>query len=266
MARYAITRLPTPVFNTPHLSHCFGGKDGDTLSLDDQNLMRTVETILFPQTKVEMLEQVAPSIWKIRTDAYNYPGNHYIDDRFVEICEAANRTRSVPPIPTILAQLEKLVGTRYIWGGNWPQGIEHFTHLYPSKTPLRRLPSLIQDTWKFKGVDCTGLFHYVSNGYTERNSSKLVRFGHPVLIEGLGLGEIVSKLHPIDLIVWPGHVVGVFDKKTSIESRLQVGVVKTDLSERLTEIMRERKPINHWNNNQDLSFVIRRWHPDSLKN
>src|ERR1043165_8387947 len=82
--KYAVTQFPTPIFNVPDIAGCFGGFDGKTLPLDNQNLMRTVETVLFPYSKVQLLEQVAQtSIWKIKTDEYPYLGNHYIDVRFV---------------------------------------------------------------------------------------------------------------------------------------------------------------------------------------
>ncbi len=265
--QYAVTQFPTPVFNTSNVSTCFGGDDGDTLALDDQGLMKTVETVLFPQSKIELLEQVAQfSIWRIRTSEYDYGGNYYIDDRFVQLVPNAfgNRTISIPAMPTILSKLDKLVGTRYVWGGNWPQGIDLMSQLYPSRTPLHQLSSLVQDTWKFKGLDCSGLFHYVSGGYTARNTSRLVNFGKAVPIEGLSLSEIISKVNDLDLIVWEGHAIGVFDEKTAIESKVSEGVVKTKLSDRLVEIMKDRKPVNKWNDSEGPRFVIRRWHPDHL--
>jgi hypothetical protein len=264
--RYAVTQFPTPVFNIPNVSACFGGDDGNTLPLDGHGLMRTVETVLFPQTKVELLEQVAPSIWRIRTAEYDYGGDYYIDDRFVQLTPSApaNRSISIPTMPTIITRLAKLERTRYVWGGNWPQGINRMSQLYPSRTSLHQLSALVQDTWKLKGVDCSGLFHYVSEGYTARNTSGLIHFGKAVPIEGLGLHEIIGKVNSLDLIVWEGHVVGIFDEKTTIESKVSEGVVKTKLSNRLAEIMKERKPINGWNDSDGPRFVIRRWHPDSL--
>jgi hypothetical protein len=264
--QYALTQFPTPVFNTPNLSTCFGGVDGDTLPLDDQGLMRTVETVLFPRTKIELLERVAQSsIWRIRTDEYDYGGSYYIDDRFVQLLpNPTDRVVSIPPISTILSKLDNLVGARYIWGGNWPQGIDLMSQLYPSRMPLHRLSGLVQDTWKLKGLDCSGLFHYVSDGYTDRNTSKLVTCGEAINIEGLRLEEIIDKVNSLDLIVWAGHVLGVFDRKTAIESKVPEGVVKAQLSDRLVEIMKDRRPVNSWKDSEGPRFVIRRWHPDNL--
>ena len=123
---------------------------------------------------------------------------------------------------------------------------------------------MLQDNWRLKGVDCSGLFYYVSNGFTARNTSKLLDFGRAVLIEGLSLNEIIDKVNDLDLIVWEGHVVGVLDHKTTIESRSPKGVFTCDLKTRLLEIMNERKPANRWDENEGAGFVIRRWHPDNL--
>jgi hypothetical protein len=260
---YAVTQFPTPVFNTPHIASCFGGNDGNTLSLDHQGRMMSVETVLFPQSKIELLERVEESpIWRIRTSEYSYKGSYYIDERFVQFVPVmpASRPISVPSAATIIARLNALVGTRYIWGGTWPEGIDLVPQLYPSRAPLHQLPSLVQDTWTFKGLDCTGLLHYATNGFTERNSSRLLHFGKPVSIEGLSLSEIISKVKSLDLIVWNGHVVCILDQHTTIESKLSDGgVVKCDLSNRISHIMQELRPVDDWRTTDGPRFVIRRW-------
>jgi hypothetical protein len=265
--RYAVTQGPTPVFNTPNLIDCFGGDDGDTLPLDAQNLMRNIETVLFPRSKVELLERVAKSsIWRIRTDEYPFDGEHYIDDRFIQFSHEnpPKRTFELPPMPEVVEELKRLEGTRYIWGGNWPEGLDLLLRLYPSRTPLVELDPLIQDTWKLKGVDCSGLIHYATKGWTPRNSSALVNFGNPVSIEGLDNDNILSKLRDLDLIVWEGHVVCILNHRTSIESQPAKGVVKLNLSERLAQIMQDRKPVDDWRKSEGLRFVVRRWHPDQF--
>jgi hypothetical protein len=265
--QYALTQHPTPVFNTPHLAKCFGGDDGDTLTLDEQGLMRTVETILFPRSRIELLERiVSSSIWRIRTDEYAYGGNYYVDERFIRFSDGLPPKRSPrpPSLPQIITELERMKGIRYIWGGNWPRGIDVMPHLYPSRTPLKELDPLIHDTWKLKGVDCSGLIYYVTRGWTARNTSALVDFGNPVSIEGLSIEKIISELQDLDLIVWEGHVVCVLNPHTSIESKPMEGVVTFNLLERLAQIMRERRPVNHWKGSEGFTFVVRRWHPDNL--
>jgi hypothetical protein len=260
---YAITQCPTPVFNTPYIATCFGGSDGNTLVLDHAGLMKSVETVLFPHSKIELLERIEQSpIWKIRTSEYSYKGSYYIDERFVQFVPVmpASRTISVPKAADIIARLNALVGTRYIWGGTWPEGIDLIAQLYPSRAPLDQLPPLIRDTWKFKGLDCTGLLHYVTNGFTERNSSRLLHFGKAVPIEGFSVDEIISRVNSLDLIVWNGHAVCILDPYSSIESKLsEGGVVKFDLRERLSQIMQELRPVDDWRTTDGPRFVIRRW-------
>ncbi len=265
---YVLARYPTPVFNTPDLNICFGGKDGDTLSLDSEGLMRTVETILFPHSRLEVLEQVArTSILKIRSEEYPYPGDYYVDSRFIENVSGSPTARvsARPSIPTMISDLVKLEGTPYMWGGNWPQGIPLLPQLYPSKTSFEKLDVLTQNTWQLKGVDCSGLLYYTSNGCTPRNTSDLINVGKPIEVQGLSADEIVEKVEDLDLIVWRGHVICIVGKNEAIESNpKKQGVVINDLSDRLSEIMQQRKPVNDWNGSADPRFVVRRWHPDNV--
>jgi hypothetical protein len=250
---YALTNGPTPVFNTAAIASCFGG---ETLPLDEQGLMRTVETVLFPGTPVELLREYHPHIWEMKTAAYPYEGL-FIDDRFVTKIENvfAGKISALPSRGVILNTLSQLEKTRYIWGGNWPSGIPLLSEIYPCKAK----EPLIQDTWQLKGVDCSGLLYYATQGCTPRNTSSLVNFGKGVEIEGKGASEILNQLQPLDLLVWKGHVVCLLDPKTTIESRLPEGVVKCDAEERLKEIMAERRPVNHWEEGSP-AFVARRWY------
>ncbi len=260
---FAITSGPTPLFNTPDLARCFGGEDGDTLPLDEQNLLRAIETVLPPQSRVKLLKQIAASsIWRVRTEDYPYKGNFYLDVRFVKIMTGTPE-RAVRPLPSrlkVVKTLKQLEKTRYIWGGSWPEGIPLLASLYPCKTPLCQKEPLIQDTWILKGVDCSGLLQYATKGWTPRNTSSLVRFGTAVEIEGLGPEQIVQALKPLDLICWIGHVVCALDQTSTIESILGDGVVIRPSLERITEILSERKPVNNWHATEGPRFVVRRWH------
>lgn len=261
----AITSLPTPLFNTPELGFCFGGTDGNSLPLDDQKLMRSLETILFPGSEVKLLQQTAlPFIWKIEAEDYSYAKDLFLDIRFLSEKKQLPIKRALPPASRILKTLHQLENTRYIWGGNWPKGIELLPSLYPSKTHLEKLDPLLKDTWLLKGVDCSGLLHYASNGCTPRNTSSLVHIGTPVAIEGKDALSIQELLQELDIIVWDGHVVCVLDKMTTIESKPLEGVVKVGSYNRLSEIMKERKPVNEWNPKDKSTFVIRRWYPINL--
>jgi hypothetical protein len=261
--KYAVTEFPTPVFNTPDLSFCFGGKDGNTLFLDEKELMRSIETVLFPQSRVELLEHITHTpIWRIQTPEYPYPGSYYIDERFIWKIDSIpdHRISVMPKKQALVQQLKNMKHCRYVWGGNWPKGIELLTQLYPSRAPITN--PLIQDTWSLKGLDCSGLPHYLTNGATPRNTSSLVTYGKAVEIEGKNLEEIIASLHSLDFIVWTGHVVWVIDQQWSIESKYPEGLVKFKLKDRLTEILQERKPLNEWQ--YGAYFVVRRWHPETL--
>ncbi len=99
-----------------------------------------------------------------------------------------------------------------------------------------------------------------TNGYTERNTSKLIYEGEPVLIEGLSAEEIANILKPLDMIVWKGHVIYVYDEITAIQSALSKGgVVKTDLIETLKHLMETRRPVNNYDAATGERFVVRRW-------
>jgi hypothetical protein len=266
MIKYALTKYPTPIFNTSEIAACFGGLDGNSLQLDDKGLMRCIETVLFPESKVELLEQVQSPIWQVRTQEYPYAGPFYIDERFVRtMTEEPNcRRLEVPPKNTILQKLHEMEYCRYIWGGNWPKGIEMLPQLYSSKTPLAQLDNSTQDIWKLKGLDCSGLPYYITNGWTPRNTSALVHFGKPVPIEGKNTQSIIDQIESLDFIVWTGHVVWVINRDLCIESRHPFGLVRTKLSDRLSEIMNERKPVDDWDKKEGNRFVIRRWHPDQI--
>ena len=143
-------------------------------------------------------------------------------------------------------------GTPYLWGGNWPKGILHLHDYYPSKSGLETLDPVKKQTWKIEGVDCPGLLHFVTNGYTPRNTSSLFTYGNEVKIEGKKPHEILETIQSLDLIVFEGHVIIFLNKDQTIESLAGQGVVIYDAEKRLSEIMKETH------------FVVRRWHPDQL--
>ncbi len=268
--QYAITQYPTPVLNTPDFKTCFGGESGDDLPLDEQNLMRTVEVILFPGTKVELLQRVANShIWKITTNEYKSTQDIYIDDRFVKTdCESfPEREIKLPSIPEIVKRMSELVGTPYIWGGNCSGGVELLPTLYPSKTNMSELSLLIQNTWCCRGVDCTGFVFEITNGFSPRNSAEWLDFGDPIEIENKNARGILKELQTLDAIVWKGHLIIVLDSETLIESIppnkiiQSSGVVKFNALQRLEYIMKERVPVNTPNSTDKPHFVVRRWHP-----
>lgn len=265
---HAVTQYPTPVFNTPELSLNFGGEDGISLPLDEQGLMRTVETVLFPGSCVTLLQKMPHlHIWRITADEYKYRGDFFIDDRFVKKTVALPPSRSItlPSTSAILDTLLALQNTPYVWGGNWPQGIDLLMQFYPSKTPFHQLIPHVRTHWQLQGLDCSGLIYYATNGWTPRNTSSLVHFGSAVPIEGKSAEDISEQLQALDLIVWEGHVLCVLDRHSTLESRPSRGVVKFSSIERLTEILSERKAVDDWDTSSEPRFVVRRWHPEKVR-
>ncbi len=265
-AEFALTKTFTPILNTPDFKEVFGGKDGISLPLDNQNLLRAVETILFPYTKVRIQRECDNcSVVQITSNEYNYPGNFFTDIRFLTLLDEQPIEREIllPSKPTILKDLKKLLGIPYIWGGNHYKGVSELLSFYPPKKPI---PNELKTIWKLSGVDCSGLLYAVTNGYTPRNTSSLLKYGQAVEIKELTPQEIQKKLQPLDLIVWRGHVIIVLDDKDVIESRGGKGVVITFTEERLQELaLKDKKrPANLWqeSSSQANEFVVRRWFPD----
>ncbi len=262
MPRYAIARFPTPVLRTPSFTNCFGGEKGDRLALDDQLLLRPIEMVLLPDSKIELKENIESSlIWRIDTHEHPCEDELYVDERFVAFVEDhfPERSRALPSVNSIILRLKEQVGTRYIWGGNWPQGISQLLEWYRPSVDTASLDALTHDTWQLKGVDCSGLLYFATNGCTPRNTSELLGWEEPVLIAGKKCDAIAASLLPLDLIVWKGHVIIVLDEDTVIESKGGIGVVTCSLDKRLQEILNERKPADRYLSDEP-SFVIRRWH------
>ena len=279
-ALYAIAELPTPVLNTPDFSSVFGNKDGKTLHLDGSGLIREVEFIALPKTvfKIEnIINKINTTIYKITTTDYPYPAQkgYFIDSRFVKTIEykPPNRLKGLPKKKAIINKLLSSEGVNYIWGGNYKEGIPQMLSFY---APAKTLNADLKDQWMLKGVDCSGLLYESTNGYTPRNTSSLLSFGEPVKIANLSANQIIQKVKPLDIIVWMGHVIIIFDRDRAIESRLdynkekegnQGGVRIRDLKEVLTETSKERIAVDNYEDDVKegkKKFVVRRWHSIKL--
>jgi hypothetical protein len=261
--RYAISKDATPILNTPDFESVFGGMDGKSIKTDEKGLIRAVQFIALKGTVFEVIEEIDKGdhkVLKVRTDEYEYGTELYADSRFLELkdLKPAERKKELPPIEKIYEFLDKAVGAKYCWGGNYVEGISKMVEYYK---PTEDISSETNYLWTLKGCDCSGLMYEATNGYTERNTSKLIYSGEPINIEGLSAKEIASKLKPLDMIVWDGHVIYVYDENTAIQSGLSKGgVVKTDLIETLKEVMKTRKPVNEYNERGKKKFVVRRWY------
>lgn len=265
-AEFALTKTFTPILDTENFKQVFGGQDGCSLPLDNQNLLRNIETVLFPNTKVQILKTWADyQVVQITTNEYPYRGNFFTDIRFLDLVNSEPKERKIilPEKESILKELKGLQGKPYIWGGNYDKGISELLRFYP---PQGSISEDLQAIWTLSGVDCSGLLYLVTNGYTPRNTSSLLKYGQAVEIKELTPQEITGKLQPLDLIVWRGHVIIILDDKYVIESRGGKGVVITSIEERLQELIikDKKRPANLWqeSSSQSNEFVVRRWFPN----
>ena len=260
---YAISREPTPVLNTPDFESVFGGTDGKTIKTDEKGLIRALQFIALQGTVFEVTDEIDNGnhkILKVKTDEYDYGTELYADSRFLEIdnIRPKKRNKELPPKEKIYEFLDNAVGAKYCWGGNYVEGIEKLMEYYK---PSEDISNETKYLWTLKGCDCSGLMYEATNGYTERNTSKLIYSGEPVNVEGLTAEEIAAKLKPLDMIVWDGHVIYVYDENTAIQSsQSKGGVVKTDLVETIKEVMKARKAVNDFNERGKKKFVVRRWY------
>ncbi|MBK9332944.1 MAG: C40 family peptidase [Ignavibacteria bacterium] len=259
---YAVAVKYTPVLNTPDFEDVFGGAERDKVKLDEQGLIREMEFIAFPNTVFEITERIPKegySIYKIITSDYPYESSPlYIDSRFVEVRSDRpdERNKVMPERNDIIENILSLEGRNYMWGGNYGDGVEELLNYY---RPASEIDVKEKTNWILKGVDCSGLIYQATGGATPRNTSSLIKYGEGLIIEGKSLQEISEMLKPLDLIVWSGHVIVTLDKNTVIESSPEDGVHRSDLIERLNEVMTERSAVNDWASTTGKRFVIRRW-------
>lgn len=264
---FAVAIRATPVLNSPDFSAVFGGKDGQTLQKDRCGLVRAVEFVALPGTvftiKAE-LKKGSAKVYRVTTADYPYPSaaGYFIDSRSVQLekNKPGERRVQLPTVKEIVDRMASRLGTGYVWGGNLAAGIAELLDWYgfPGGTYLQRR------SWSLAGVDCSGLLYEATGGYTPRNTSSLVNYGNTVPVAGKDAAAIASLLEPLDLLVWPGHVMIVLDDKRIIESRLVCnspaeGVRIRPLRNAVNELLQSRRPADAIVNGA-LEFVIRRWY------
>ncbi len=264
---FVVSVLPTPVLNTPDFHSVFGGKSGMEVKRDKQGLIRELEFIGLPGTLFRVHEEYPQngySIYKITTNDYPYTSSElFIDSRFVTTSHSGSedRVKSVPKKEAILTSLNQMNGYQYMWGGNYADGISEMLEFYSPASELS--DDFLKRTWCLEGVDCSGLIYQATDGTTPRNTSSLVYFGNPVDIESKTPEEIALVVEPLDFIVWKGHLIIVYDESTVIESSNPEGVHKSNLLDRLYEVMETRTPVNNYDvAYEGRKFVIRRWIKD----
>lgn len=267
---FAVALTATPVLNTPDFKAVFGGKDGKSLLKDDCGQLRALEFVALPGTVFSIEAELKDSerqIYRVETYAYPYPSKrgYFVDARFVRAqgIRPPERAATLPAKEEIIKTLKSRVGSRYVWGGNSPDGVVQLLSWYPP-AERSRLSQADKNLWKLAGVDCSGLLYEATDGYTPRNTSALVNYGKGVAIAGKSREVITAALKPLDLLVWPGHVLIVIDDNNVIESRLvcsepDKGVRIRPLADVLSDVMKKRKPVDALKNGGG-EFVVRRWY------
>ncbi|MGH2639795.1 MAG: hypothetical protein ACRDF4_11055 [Rhabdochlamydiaceae bacterium] len=249
MSTYATTKLPAPLYNTPNFPH-FQSK----FERDHQGLLKSVEVIILPGTKLTVIKKVALHVCEIKTVDYSSSTPLYIDSRFFEQAskETPEREKHLPLPAEIITFLRSTVGVRYFWGGNWAEGIPEMSHFYPQFTSTED-----QDDVICKGMDCSGLLYQATNGFTPRNTTQLCRYGQELQIDQNSPSAVQQVVKPLDMMVWKGHVIFALDSDHVIESVVGRGVIISDFIERysffLNKLRAEKQP-----------FFLRRWHPHFL--
>jgi hypothetical protein len=265
IGKYAVSVFDTPILNTPDFKKVYGGSNGKTLSFSKSGLIKELEYVAFPGTVYLILDEFKAgdhSIFEVATENYQIilgGSSIYVDSRFVKVQKEKPEGQliKVPPKKEIYKFLDNALGAAYVWGGNTIKGVPRMLELYK---PAGELPPEVMNHWYIKGVDCSGLIYEATNGYTPRNTHTMVKYGEGLKIAGKGPKEIAKMVDSLDMIVWKGHVIYVYDSHTTIESAHSAGgVVMKDLVKRLTALMKKREPADEWDDSKGDIFVVRRW-------
>lgn len=238
-----------PLFNTPNIGEQFGKNATKGLHFDKVRLLRALEAIALEGMELRIeKEHVIPGVHQVSAPWYANVKPLYIAEGFtlegVTAFQKANLNRE-----RLLESLYSFPRCMYIWGGNDSKGIEKMYHLFPVERD--DLSPFERNYWGLKGVDCSGLLFEVTGGQIPRNTSELLQFGVAVDL---------SDVKPLDLLIWPGHMVIVLEGGKVIESRHEDGgVIMRDLKERLEMIHEERRFVKKLSRNADREYMIRRW-------
>ncbi|MBX7044246.1 MAG: peptidoglycan endopeptidase [Ignavibacteria bacterium] len=262
---FAVAEINTPVLCTKDFKSVFGGKTGYTLKKNKTGLVKEVEFVAYPGTFFEIVERYKEDdyfIFKVKCDEYDIAlsgSDLFIDSRFVTLTDKipVRSNKVCPSKEQIYSYFDLSVGAMYVWGANNLAGVPEMLKFY---IPAKSLSTGDNKTWMLKGVDCSGLLYEATKGFTPRNTHQLVSYGEGVAIKGLDALAISKVVKPLDLIVWKGHLIIVYDESTTIQSaHSSGGVVEKNLVEELERLCSKRTPQNSWSDDYPNSFVIRRW-------
>ncbi|MBI3508211.1 MAG: peptidoglycan endopeptidase [Chlamydiia bacterium] len=232
-----------PILNTSRFRFAFGGASGTEIPLNEKGHPYCFEWVALAGMQFEVAETVLSDegrpIYRLLCPNYTSAPN-YLDARFATKLEEIE-SFIWPSRDQILRQMEALIGTPYVWGGNWSYGIPELLAFYP---PQGTIDPKTEVYWTLKGIDCSGLLFQILRGQVPRNSSELLQYGKEVPIDLHNIAQILDKLNPLDILHYPGHVIFVFDKQHTIESKSPFGVVQRNTKQRLEEIFDEKRPLS----------------------
>jgi len=254
-SKYFEVQNETPILNTANFQKVFDGNN-NKLEADEKGHIRALEFIALKNMVFKIIKKTPyPYIYEVKNEIYE--NSHlYLDSRFTKPV-TSNKTKPLLfnlKKDKLIKNLTSLIGTKYLWGGNWSRGVEKLIKFYPPKKTLNQDEF---NKWQLKGVDCSGFLFEITKGFTPRNTKELLNYKNSVNIEGFSYLEISKILSPLDLIVFQGHVIIVLNNEFTIESIENLGVVQTPIIERLKKLFAVKKPANIYKNASD--FVIRRW-------
>ena len=222
---YAVALKNTPIFNTKRLT---------TLRyFDERYLNRKLEMVAYPGTLFEVYGE-DDNLLTVTTDEYPSDSKFYIFKQFVRqtAIKPKPRRKEMPTKKEIVHRLESFPFTPYIWGGNAPEGVPELSQMLPHH---QLLTPFEKEYLQLKGVDCSGLIYHVTNGSLPRNTSDL-----------LNIGEKVSTLKPLDLVIWPGHVIIALPNKRFIECCEFFGRLFSDQNARLSQVEHHNPSFIRW--------------------
>lgn len=274
---YWIALTATPVFqlprDNPDINEIVWWPWTQWPKFDTSNLIREV-IVVYPKDTVFSIigrrMKWKNTYYEVRTNEFDGRNSDthsfYIDSRFVDVSKTKPKDR-IPKLPSaeqVLLNMHNAIWSTYIWWGTYYKWVPELNNYFPSDVQLSD-GQLKQKT--LRGVDCSWLLYQATDGYTPRNSHGLLTYWSAVEIEWKTIDEIAKQLRPLDLIVWAGHVIIVYDANNVIESRwypsFKGGVMMTNTKERLKEIMETRQPVNNWSESKKPNsekFVVRRWY------
>jgi cell wall-associated NlpC family hydrolase len=251
--KYVSAKTYTPVFNIPDIYKFLSELDTD-IKTDKKGLIPEVSFIASPGKEFEIIEETKNNGYTImKVKPVDSEKIYYVDSRFLEQSDGEGSIKEKLSKEEIIRNLKAMEGYPYEYGGAIANGVWKLESMYDIKG--------LNERWKPKGLDCSGLIYQATNGVIPRSSSEIVKYGEGLDIEGKKLDDIIDMLEPLDIIGYPGHVLIVIDRNSVMESSPKKGVRILQAETRIKQLMKDRKPVNDVEGeDKNKIFVVRRWY------